>query len=93
MGSLCTDKSLDVVSNKHECRMAVSDVQSIQNKMGSNAEVNTKITTRKTCESPDLPKGCIFLQNDVFWNHDQDGGTNLEAQQVCKIRKKTVNEK
>ena len=93
MGSTCKDKDLDAVTDKLECRMAVSSIKDQLNSSGSVDVVYTNITTRLTCESRDLPRGCVILNNNVFWNHDYgnyelcSNNCNPKAQQVCILGK------
>ena len=96
MGSTCKDKDLDAVTDKLECRMAVSSIKDQLNSSGSVDVVYTNITTRLTCEARDLPRGCVFLNNNVFWNHAHGNyalcnNCNAEAQQVC-IQGKTYTQ-
>ena len=90
MGRWCSNKNLDAVTNKLDCRLAVSNIKDQLNRSGSVDVVYSNITTRLTCESKDLPRGCVFINNTVFWNHAYGGNNNSKAQQVC-IEGKTYN--
>ena len=81
IGSHCGDiPGRSNVPNMFECRMAVSSIQKVL-----NVSVESRITSRRSCESPDLPKGCTFFENSIFWNHHQIGSISGKAQHVCKI--------
>ena len=81
VGSHCGDiPGRSNVPNMFECRMAVSSIE-----RELNVSVESRITNRRSCESPDLPKGCIFFENAVFWNRHQMGNLNGKAQHVCRI--------
>ena len=81
IGSHCGDiPGRSNVQNMFECRMAISSIGKLL-----NVSVESRITNRRICESPNLPKGCIFFENVVFWNHHQFGNLNGKAQHVCKI--------